>query len=339
MDRFWNTFKSQASIEETVEEPSEKLGGEPTKEAAVVPDGYELIEVQQPDGTVVAVRRKLATWQLTHRDSLASVQPDSSTPSFRTVTSRTSDGRLARVQRPVRDVSTTLGASSGPRQARPVAKRASSSSSVLSGRPARDTMRSTMTIVEDALAEQLSNAPVRHSGRDGSAITTASGTAISGTSGDIHIGHIEELNEYDNESDYASSDYDADCYSEDGQNTDGIDRNAYRKCACLVLSLGRKIADFLQPIPVVRFSKLQTSLSRNWSTSMLKSFHHRHPHHTFPHETLCRHPQHTFQHETPCRGVIQPDFVHTNVTPSSISHLRTPGPMSGSGDSDKAGRV
>ncbi|KAJ4421999.1 hypothetical protein N0V82_003396 [Gnomoniopsis sp. IMI 355080] len=233
MDRFWSTFQSRVSIEETAEESSEKFGGETTTEAAVVPDGYELMQVQQPDGTVVAVRRKLATWQLAHRDSLTSSRPDSSTPSFRTVISRTSDGKFARVQRPVQDVSTTPGGSSQPRQARSAAKRASSSSSVLSGKPARDTMRSTMTIVEDALAEQLSNAPVRHSGRDGSAITTTSGTAISGTSGDIHIGHIEELDEYDNDSDHASSDYDADCFSEYGQNMDAANRNANRKSAAI----------------------------------------------------------------------------------------------------------
>lgn len=227
MDRFWNGFKRRASVEEAIEESfDEKIGSEPTTEAAAVPVGYKVIEVQQPDGTVVAVRRKLATWQLTHRDSLTSSRPSSPSPSFRTDISHTSDGKLARVHRSVRDVSAPLGTCS---------RRVST----LSAKHARDTMRSTMTIVEDALAEQFSSEPEQYSRKDGSAITKASGTAISGTSGDIHIGHIEELNEYDDESDYASSDYDEeqDCCSEDGHYRDETARRGLRKCVYFVLSM------------------------------------------------------------------------------------------------------
>ncbi|KAJ4397145.1 hypothetical protein N0V93_001369 [Gnomoniopsis smithogilvyi] len=216
-------------------------------EAVTVPDGYELIDVQQPDGTVVTVRRKIATWQLAHRDSLMSSRPSSSTPSFRTVISRTSDGRLARVQRPVRDVPASPGTCSRLSQARSAARRASVCSSVFSVEPARDTMRSTMTIVEGALAEQLSCEPTQRGRRDVSTFTTASGTAISGTSGDIQIGHMEEVNEYGNDSDYASSDYDEelDSCSEDGQIGDEFTKSGYRKSygSCALF----EIANFTQP--------------------------------------------------------------------------------------------
>lgn len=238
MDRFLKGLRRQGSEEETIGEcTNERLGGATTGGAAVVPDGYEIIEFGQPDGTVVAVRRKLTTWELAHRDSLMSSRPPSSTPSYKTVTSRTSDGKLARVQRPVRDLAPPLPGTSPRRlsQRMSAGNRASTGSLLLNAQPERDTMRSTMTIVEDALAEQLSIEPSQHSPRD----TTASGTALSGTSGDIHIGHIDEVEEYDNESDYASSDYDEaeDNRSEHWYVGDGVAKNGYRKCMDHVLSL------------------------------------------------------------------------------------------------------
>lgn len=230
MDRFLKGLRRRGSEEETIEEyTNERLGGSTTGGTAVVPDGYEIIEFGQPDGTVVAVRRKLTTWELAHRDSLMSSRPSSSTPSYKTVTSRTSDGKLARVQRPVRDLPPPPPATSSRLSQRLSAgNRVSIGSSLLNAPPERDTMRSTMTIVEDALAEQLSTEPSRHSLRD----TTASGTALSGTSGDIHIGHIDEVEEYGNESDYASSDYDEaeDNRSEHWYVGEGVAKNGYRKC-------------------------------------------------------------------------------------------------------------
>lgn len=240
MDRFLKGLRRRGSDEETIEEfTNERLGGGPAGGAAVVPDGYEIIEFGQPDGTVVAVRRKLTTWELAHRDSLMSSRPSSSTPSYKTVTSRTSDGKLARVQRPVRPPPPPA-TSSRLSQRLSAGNRASIASSLFNAQqPERDTMRSTMTIVEDALAEQLSTEPRRHSRRDDSATTTAPRIAISGTSGDIHIGHIEDTEEYDNESDYASSDYDEaeDNRSEHWHFGEGLAKNGYRKCTYLTRSL------------------------------------------------------------------------------------------------------
>lgn len=230
MDRFLNGLRRRGSEEETMEEcVNDRLEGATTGVTAVVPDGYEIIEFGQPDGTVVAVRRKLTTWELAHRDSLMSSRPSSSTPSYKTVTSRTSDGKLARVQRPVRGLPPTPPETSSRLSQRMSAgNRASTGSVLLNAQPERDTMRSTMTIIEDALAEQRSIEPSRHSPRD----TAASGTAFSGTSGDIHIGHIDEVEEYNNESDYASSDYDEaeDNRSEHWYVGEGVAKNGYRKC-------------------------------------------------------------------------------------------------------------
>lgn len=242
MDRLIRGFRRQSPLEEIIEENSKDgtPGSEATAEAAVLPDGYKLIEVVQPDGSVVAVRRKLATWQLAHRDSLMSSRTPSSRISFRAVTDLTTDDQLAHIRQPVQDVAPPSGIPSRLSQARSAGKTASVSSSIYSVRPERDTVTSTMTMVDTALAEQASSQSKRHSRRDGSEITTT-GTAISGTSGDIHIGHIEEAHEYDNDSDYASSDFDdgLDNRSECGQTLHGPARSGYRKCTHLISPFSR----------------------------------------------------------------------------------------------------
>lgn len=97
----------------------------------------------------------------------------------------------------------------------------------------RDTMTSTMTIVDAALADHLSNQSRRHSRRDGSSTTTSSEAAISGTSGNIHIGHIKDLDVDGNDSEYSQSDYDerTDSYSEDGQAGDNVASGGNIACA------------------------------------------------------------------------------------------------------------
>lgn len=72
-------------------------------------------------------------------------------------------------------------------------------------------MTSTITIVDAALADWRSGQARQHSRRDGSEITTASGVSVSGASGNVLIGHIDELEE----DEYSS------IYSEDDEMPDG----------------------------------------------------------------------------------------------------------------------
>jgi hypothetical protein len=199
MDRFkwpWS-LKKRPSAKDVINSHTKSTPEEVSKAASYsLPDGYELINLNQPDGTVIAVRRKLALWEDRPDSPNPPCRPASLTGSARTVVSRARDGSMVRVQRPARD--------SFP-SSRSVS-RLSCNSSVYSRDSARDTMASTSSIVDTARADLRSSQRRRHSRRGGSATTTASGMAASGTSGSIHIGHIEEVDE--EESERSSSEYD-----------------------------------------------------------------------------------------------------------------------------------
>lgn len=229
MDRFVRSFRRQSPIEEIIEEYAKETPESGlVAEAVVLPDGFKALKYQQSDGKLVEVRRKIPTSEGAHRDPSTSSVTPSPRGSFKNVISRTSDGRLVCVPRPIRD---SIPPSS------PVRRSASISSSVYSERPERDTMASTMTIVEAALAEQLSCQERQHSRKDGSATTTASGAAVSGTSGDIHIGHVAEVDKNDGDAEYSAIDYDEREYScsEDGQTGNDVAGSGDRDSEYLVL--------------------------------------------------------------------------------------------------------
>lgn len=238
MDRFVRSFRRQSPIEEIIEEYAKETPESGlVAEAVVLPDGFKALKYQQSDGKLVEVRRKIPTSEGAHRDPSTSSVTPSPRGSFKNVISRTSDGRLVCVPRPIRDSIPPSRPSSRLSQARSVRRSASISSSVYSERPERDTMASTMTIVEAALAEQLSCQERQHSRKDGSATTTASGAAISGTSGDIHIGHVAEVDKNDGDAEYSAIDYDEREYScsEDGQTGNDVAGGGDRDSEYLVL--------------------------------------------------------------------------------------------------------
>lgn len=202
MKRFMWGPNEQPSVEQHIDLPKDEPESALTAVPVQLPNGYELIKLKQPDGAVVAVRRKLALWQ----DRQTSMTPESrpaSSGSSKTILSRGLDGTLHLVERPARE---SLFPSAPSRCL-------SQSSSVYSVRPDRDTMTSTITDVDAALADLRFGHQRRHSRRNGSATTTASRVTASGTFGDTRIGHIEELDE--GEEDYSST-----C-SDDGEAPDG----------------------------------------------------------------------------------------------------------------------
>lgn len=239
MDRFIKKFKRQTPVEEIIaqygQDGLEGGSSRPAEESTepTVPRGYKLIKVQQPDGAFITIRRKLATWHaMRQRDTVATTPNHSPRGSTRTVISRTSDGKLVRVERPVRD-STQATPRESMAYLRPgyaPGRMSNRASAVYSEQPNRDsTMTSTMTIIDAALDEQRRShmerhhsqrskrqsqrdsqrRSRRHSRGDGSSATAASRIASSGkTSAEIQIGHIEEIEEEDGESFYSSSDYD-----------------------------------------------------------------------------------------------------------------------------------
>lgn len=234
MERIFRKFRRHSPVEEIIEE---YVKGAPERDAApeaTVPEGYKFIRIDQPDGAQITVRRKLATWEANRqRDTLASNSGRRSpTESSRTIITRSYDGRLVRVSRPVRDSTPPLIASTCSSRSESASRSASLlASSVCSGPCQRDTMKSTMTIVDAALAEQRSHGQRRHSRKDGSAATTGSTAAISGTSGDIQIGHIEEDNAHDYTSQYSASDCEEEnnnCRSDEGEDLDFVARDPNR---------------------------------------------------------------------------------------------------------------
>lgn len=199
MDRVIRRFRRRSPVEEIIDQYAEEGPEAVITGHVTVSEGYKLITLQRPDVGVITVRRKLATWEANQqRDPLASDsdRAPSPTPTFRTIISRASDGRLVRIQRPVRDSTQSPIPSAAPSTTGSVPGYVSNrSSSVYSARPQRDTMETTMTIVDTALAEQRSHQGHRHSRRDGSSTTTGSAGATSAASGNIQIGHIEEAAE------------------------------------------------------------------------------------------------------------------------------------------------
>lgn len=182
---------------------------------------FELANLEQPDGRVAAITPTPEVWQTT-RESIHNTQPprsESPASSFRTVISRTSSGRVVRVQRPSRDSIPAFRAPS----------RTSRSSSMCSVRPKRIALSSTMSMVDAALAERhlswSSSRKMGHSRKDGSSTTTGSGAAASGTSGEIHIGHIEELDECGSECIFNAYEDMRDCGPEEFQAADDASRH------------------------------------------------------------------------------------------------------------------
>lgn len=219
MERLLRKFRRQTPVVEIIQDHGKGAPVTDSRPEATVPEGYKFIKIRQPDGAQITVRRKLATWEANRqRDTLAlNSGRQSPTGSSRTVITRSYDGRLVRVQRPVRDSTPPLRALVRSSRFESASRNASLRSSSVYSRPRqRDTMESTLTMIDAALAEQRSHGQRRHSRKDGSAATTG----ISGTSGNIQIGHIEEVNEHDYTSEYSGSDYEED---NNGRGSDGRD--------------------------------------------------------------------------------------------------------------------
>lgn len=171
---------------------------------------YKLIKVRGPDGNLMTIRRNLSTREASgDQDAVASTSTTkSSKGASKIVLARSSDGSFVRVQRPVRDSelfmrlqSQVLGREPAPRSG------SVRSSSIYDDSASRDTMISTMTLVETALAEQQTYQRSRGIPRVGHLASTSSATGASGTSGNIEIGHIDEDDEFERSRRYSASDY------------------------------------------------------------------------------------------------------------------------------------
>lgn len=213
MDRFKRAFKRQSPVAEIVDDDTQTLAGREHQQETDAWGGYNTIQMQQPNGELITVRRKLEEWQCSDQPDIPVstsdyLRPPSATGSFKTVLTHATDGKLVWVHRPVRN-------SVGPPIISPRSSQfdfaprtmSGESFSVYSGGTERGFTASAMTILDvPSSAERQAQQQNRHSRRDGSAATA------SAASGNIQIGHVGEHHE-DDDDDYSSM-YSASQYDE-----------------------------------------------------------------------------------------------------------------------------
>lgn len=209
MDRFTRIFRRQTPVAEIIEESPQEWPNRDIHHESGVVEGYDSIRIQQPNVELITVKRKPETLQAdSQRDTLApNYRPYSATGSFRTVLTRASDGKLVWVQRPIRDSVVSPNASARSSRFGLSLRTASTQSfSEYNRRSQRGSMTPTTSISDAALTEEPQRQK-HHNRRDGSSTTADTAAAASAASGNIQIGHIEEIDEDGYSSQYSASEY------------------------------------------------------------------------------------------------------------------------------------
>lgn len=214
MDRLKRAFKRQSPVAEIVDDDTQSLAGRERQQEADAWGGYNTIQMQQPNGELITVRRKLEEWQCSDQPDIPVstsdyLRPPSTTGSFKTVLTHATDGKLVWVHRPIRNSvgPPTMSARSSQFDFAPRTM-SGESFSVYSGGTERGFTASAMTILDvPSSTERQAQQQNRHSRKDGSAATA------SAASGNIQIGHVGEHHEDDEDDDYSSV-YSASQYDE-----------------------------------------------------------------------------------------------------------------------------
>lgn len=202
--------RSQTPVSQIIDDYASIISEDEPGQARSAPQSYQQVNIHQPGGSSTTIRRSLSTRETgAERKAVAFAStPTAAKGARRTVLARTSDGSLVRVQKPVRDSELFMRTQPGASDREQVRRSASVRSvSIYDDDASRDTMISTMTLVETALAEQQTYQRTRGILRHGHAPNGSSATGASGTSGNIEIGHIDENEEYEQSRRYSASDY------------------------------------------------------------------------------------------------------------------------------------
>lgn len=202
--------RSKNPVSQIIDDYASFTSEDELEQARSAPQSYQRVNIHQPGGSSTIIGRSLSTRETgAERKAVAFVTtPTAAKGARRTVLARTSDGSLVRVQKPVRDSELFMRTRPGTSDSEPVRRSASVRSvSIYDDDASRDTMISTMTLVETALAEQQTYQRTRGILRYGHAANGSSATGASGTSGNIEIGHIDENEEYERSHRYSASDY------------------------------------------------------------------------------------------------------------------------------------
>lgn len=202
--------RSQTPVSQIIDDYASFTSEDESGQARSAPQSFQLVNILQPDGSSATIRRNLSTRETgKERRAVAfATTPTAAKGAARTVLARTSDGSFVRVQRPVRDSELFMRPQAGASDREQIPRSASVRSvSIYDDDASRDTMISTMTLVETALAEQQTYQRSRGILRQGHSANGSSATGASGTSGNIEIGHIDENEEYEQAPTYSASDY------------------------------------------------------------------------------------------------------------------------------------
>lgn len=208
MERLTRLFKRQSPVAEIIEDNSAEWQNRDNRHESGIVQGYDSIRIQQPNVELITVKRKndAAPTQSQEHSSVPSYRPYSTTGSFKTVLSRASDGKLVWVQRPIRDsvvVETSpAGSTRSSRSGVPFRTISTQSFSEYNRRSQRATMTSIMSVDNLALEEEHPDQ------QRGSSTTTGTAATASAASGNIQIGHVEEMEEDGFHSQYSESVYD-----------------------------------------------------------------------------------------------------------------------------------
>ncbi|KAL1870488.1 hypothetical protein Daus18300_005176 [Diaporthe australafricana] len=202
--------RPQTPVSQIIDDYASITSEDEHPQARPASQSYKLIKVRGPHGNLMTIRRNLSTREASEdQDAAAST---STTTALRgaskTVLARSSDGSFVRVQRPVRDSELFMRLQSQVSGREPAPRSESvRSSSIYDDDASRNTMTSTMTLVETALAEQQTYQRSQGIQRLGHLASNSSATGASGTSGNIEIGHIDEEDEFERSRRYSASDY------------------------------------------------------------------------------------------------------------------------------------
>lgn len=190
--------------------------------ARSAPQSFQLVNVHQPGGSSTTIRRNISARETGEGRKVVAFtsNPTAARGARRTVLARTSDGSFVRVQRPVRDSELFMRPQHGASHSEQTPPSASvRSESIYDDDASRDTLISTLTLVETALAEQQTYQRSRGILRTGHTANGSSATGVSGTSGNIEIGHIDENEEYEHRR------YSASYHGDAGGRTADFERN------------------------------------------------------------------------------------------------------------------
>lgn len=202
--------RSQTPVSQIIDDYASIISEDEPGQARSAPQSYQRVNIHQPGGSSTTIRRSLSTRETgAERKAVAFASaPTAAKGARRTVLARTSDGSFVRVQKPVRDSELFMRTQPGASDREQVRRSASLRSvSIYDDDASRDTMISTMTLVETALAEQQTYQRTRGILRHGHTANGSSATGASGTSGNIEIGHIDENEEYEQSRTYSASDH------------------------------------------------------------------------------------------------------------------------------------